>query len=132
MDIPVSRGTIYSNAEQGTILATSVSLNNLAIDPSIDGDKGALSIFLRDIVYRELCHLRSQKQCYENILRFVKKLEIPDFDYEQKYIKQLILEHIKKRLLQDKVTFVPLAEELEQSQIEQVAKANISGVYAKE
>jgi cell division protein FtsI/penicillin-binding protein 2 len=36
VEIPVTRGTIYSATENGTVFSTSVDLNDLAIDPKIE------------------------------------------------------------------------------------------------
>jgi hypothetical protein len=40
------------------------------------------------------------------MLKFLKVLEIPDFNYDEKYIKDLILKEIQKKLSKTKVTNV--------------------------
>ena len=52
--VPVSRGNINSSNEKWKVLATSVDLNDLAIDPSIKVDKTKLAQFLTDIIYWEI------------------------------------------------------------------------------
>jgi cell division protein FtsI/penicillin-binding protein 2 len=43
VEIPVTRGTLYSSPnssmQNGTVFSTSVDLNDIAIDPQIEGDK---------------------------------------------------------------------------------------------
>jgi len=92
VEIPVARGTIYSatNDGVGTVLATSVELNDLAIDPQIDGNKEELIKFLTDIVYGELCYLQDSQTCYDNLLKYLKVLEIPDYDQSEVYIKNML------------------------------------------
>jgi hypothetical protein len=46
-----------------------------------------LGEYLVDIVYKDLCFLKTRKRCYENILKYLKKLQIEDFKNDEKYIK---------------------------------------------
>jgi hypothetical protein len=42
------------------------------------------------------------------MLKFLKVLEIPDFNFEEKYIKDMILKEIQNKLSKTKVTNVVL------------------------
>jgi hypothetical protein len=46
-------------------MATSVTLNDLSIDPMMTGNKSKLTLFLTDIVFKELCEDSSEETCYE-------------------------------------------------------------------
>ncbi|MFA5916937.1 MAG: penicillin-binding protein 2 [Candidatus Gracilibacteria bacterium] len=128
--IPVNRGTIYASTNSSpTILATSLSLNDLAIDPEVVGDKGRLSIFLKDIVYKQLCQIKAGDDCYNNMLKFLKVLEIPDFKFEENYIKDLILKEIQNKLSKTKVTNVVIGENLEQEKIDKLGLLKLTGIY---
>ncbi|MDD3646198.1 MAG: penicillin-binding protein 2 [Candidatus Gracilibacteria bacterium] len=125
--IPVTRGNIYSAKD--TIFATSVNLNDIAVDPMMPGDKGKLTVFLRDIVYKELCLTKTQKECYDGILKFLKKLEIEDFAYEEDYIKNLIFEGLKYKLGQTKVTSVLLETGLGADAVIRLKGLSMTGIY---
>lgn len=126
---PVTRGTIYSNTNDGTVLATSVSLNNIAVDPMIVQNKEWLAQFLKDILYKQMCYLKSEKDCYNSILKFLYVLEIEDFSFEEKYIKKLIIEELYERLQKTKVTSVLVEQELEFETITKLEALNISWLY---
>ncbi|MDD3302121.1 MAG: penicillin-binding protein 2 [Candidatus Gracilibacteria bacterium] len=128
--LPVNRGTIYASTNSSqTTLATSLSLNDLAIDPEVKGDKTRLSIFLKDIVYKQICQGKKSTDCYNNMLKFLHVLEIPDFKLEETYIKNLILQEIQKKLSKTKVTNVVLGEALEQEKINKITNLRLRGVY---
>ncbi len=128
--IPVNRGTIYASTNSSpTILATSLSLNDLAIDPEVVWDKGRLSIYLKDIVYKQLCQIKAWDDCYNNMLKFLKVLEIPDFKFDEIYIKDLIFKEIQNKLSKTKVTNVVIWENLEQEKIDKLALLKLTGIY---
>ena len=74
VEVPVTRGTLYSSPntsmKDGTVFSTSVDLSDLAIDPQIEGDKWKLALFLTNILYKEMCYLKSRSDCYDDMLRF--------------------------------------------------------------
>lgn len=129
VSVPVTRGTIYSATNSGTVFSTSVSLYDIAIDPQMPWDKWKLSIFLRDIVYKQTCYLQSKKDCYQNILKFLKVPEIEDFSSEKNSIKELILKNIQEKLAKTKVTSVLLAEEIDNEKIISLSNLNMRWVY---
>jgi len=128
VDIPVTRWNIYSKSN--TTFATSVNLNDLAIDPTMKWDKAKLIIYLKNLVYEELCKNKSDKFCYEWILKFTKKLEIPDFKYDEKYIKNLIIERLKEKINNLKVTSVLLEQNLSEQTIQKLKNLWLKWVYA--
>gem|GEM_PF-2116994 len=67
--MPVSRGNILSH--NGKVLAASIDLKDLAIDPSLDGDKAKLALFLRDTLYTELCREKTFIDCRRALNRFL-------------------------------------------------------------
>jgi len=129
VEIPVTRGTIYSATGSGTVFATSVDLNDLAVDPKIEWDKEKLWEYLTDIVYRELCFLKNNKKCYENVLKYLKKLQIEDFERNEKYIKEILGKRITKKLSQTKITSVLLAEKIGNEESALLFSKNMRGVY---
>lgn len=136
IQVPVTRGTIYSapnvTMENGTVFSTSVDLNDLAIDPQIEGDKGKLALFLTDILYKEMCHLNSYTDCYDDMLRFMRVLEIEDFDNTQSYVKEKILARVSEKISKNKVTSSRLRENLSPEEIALVLSWNIVWVYPNE
>lgn len=130
IDLPVNRWTIYSSTNASdTVLATSISLNDLAVDPDLKWDKNKLSIFLRDIVYKQICYLKSTENCYDSMLKFLRVLEIPDFVMKEDYIKVLILKNIQEKISKINVTNVVLWDNLEQEKINQIKLLNLTGIY---
>ncbi len=128
--IPVNRWTIYASTNSSqTILATSVSLNDLAVDPEVVWDKGKLSIFLKDIVYKQICQLKGSTECYNNMLKLLKVLEIPEFRLEEPFIKDLILKEIQKKLSKTNVTNVVLWENLEPEKVEKIVSLKLTWIY---
>ncbi|PID86291.1 hypothetical protein CSB08_01365 [Candidatus Gracilibacteria bacterium] len=125
----ITRGTILSSNKEGGVLGTSVNLDDLAIDPHVNGDKGRLSIFLRDTVYKQICYMKSRDDCYNNMLRFVKKLEIPDFEMREEYLKSIILERVKSKIKQTKVTSIFLAKDLDGKTQTDIFNMNLTGIY---
>ncbi len=129
--MPLNRGKIYFSANNPTILWTSVELNDLAIDPNVEWgwDKSKLWIFLRDIVYKQICKSKTKQECYDNILDFLNKLEIKDFQNDEEYIKELIYKNIAQKISERKITSVLIAEELNSEKISLISRLWISWVY---
>lgn len=130
--LPVTRGSIYSGTGSGTTLATSVDLNDLAIDPQIEGDKGKLAQFLTDVIYDEMCGITHRETCKEDLIRFLRVLDIPDFQYSESYVRDKILTQVTRKISQDKVTSVLLRDKLSSEEIQIITSWGISGVYAQE
>lgn len=133
VEVPVTRGTIYSLANssmrKGTVLSTSVDLNDIAIDPQIEWDKWKLWIFLTNILYNEMCYLKDYSECYDDMLRFMRVLDIPDFQNNEDFVKELIQEKIVEKISKDKVTSVRLRESLSSDDETEILLWGITGVY---
>lgn len=129
VEIPVARGTIFSSTGSGTVLSTSVDLNDLAIDPQIEWNINLLWEYLTDIVYKELCFLKPSDECYESMLKYLRKPEIVGFSLDETYIKDLLSTHINQRISQKRVTSVLLAEWVENEELTLLFSMNIPGVY---
>jgi len=127
--IPISRWNIYSSNEVWKVLSTSVDLNDLAIDPSLEWNKEKLWVFLTDIVYNEICYLKSSIECRKSLTKFLWVLEIPDFRLNEVYLKDKILQRIKERISRTKVTSVLLKDNLTLEQAFELEKLNLSWVY---
>lgn len=137
VQIPVTRWTVYASTfspegESYTVFANSVDLNDIAIDPQVEGDKQELAKYLTDILYKEMCDYTGKKICYNNLLRFLRKLEIEDFQYKEDFVKDLILERVTRKVLQDKVTSVLLESDITFEQEQEIKSWNISWVYPSE
>lgn len=66
-----SRGSIYSSEDSlHGVLSVSTNLGNLAIDPSQDGSRTKLIVFLSDIVFDEYCTY-STSPCLENMANYL-------------------------------------------------------------
>lgn len=133
LEIPVTRGTIYSSPNtsmrDGTVFSTSVDLNDIAIDPQIEGDISELAEFLSKVLYKEMCYLKDHNDCYNDMLRFLRVLEIEDFIHAEEYIKESILKKLTERLSKNKVTSVRLRESLTAQDESDVLTWGIIGVY---
>jgi len=127
--VPVTRWSIYSDTNDGTILWTSLNLYDIAIDPQVEGSKENLEDFLVEVVYKETCETANREDCYENILKFVKKIEIPEFIYSQEYIKQTIAEYLHVKVNQEFVTSVFIDKELEQEKIDIIQSLGLPWIY---
>lgn len=127
--IPVTRWSIYSNNDRWKVLATSVDLNDLAIDPAVEWDKNKLKAFLTDIVYKQNCYLKWDKNCYKDMLKFLHTLEIPEFKFEESYIKWLIWWKIEKDINKKKLTNVLIADTLSQEELEKIKWLNLVWIY---
>lgn len=98
----------------------------------MEGDKQKLASYLTDILYREMCDYTGRKVCYNNLLRFLRKLEIEDFEYKQDFVKKLILERVTQKVLQNKVTSVLLRSDISFEQEQEIKSWSIKGVYPSE
>lgn len=128
----IVRGAILSSNLEWWVLWTSVNFNDLAIDPNVPWDKWRLSIFLRDMVYKQICYLKSEDDCYDNMLRFVKKLEIEDFEMREEYLKALILERVKSKIIQTKFTSVLLWDNIDWKMQTDIFNMNLVWIYLNE
>ena len=133
VEVPVTRWTVYTahneSLQNGTVFSTSVDLNEIAIDPQIEGDKEKLAVFLTDILYKEMCYLKSADDCYDDMLRFLKVLEIGDFEMSDRYIKWRIQKKLIERISKNKITSVKLVSDLNPDEEKEVLSWNIAGVY---
>lgn len=127
--LPSNRGTIYSWDQEETILATSVDLNDLAVDPSIEWDKQKLSNFLTDIVFNETCYLESTQNCRDNLIKFLKVTSLDDFKNKESYIKSKIYENILEKVNRTKVTSVLLTDNLTNEQAFELERLKLRWVY---
>lgn len=126
---PVSRGSIFSDNEKWKVLASSVDLNDLAIDPSLEWNKTKLATFLTDVVYTEICYLKSATDCRKALNKFLWVLETPDFRMNEVYLKEKVLARVNERIARTKVTSVLLKDSLTVEQAFELEKLNISGLY---
>lgn len=133
VQVPVNRGTIYTapnlSSKQESVFSTSVDLNDLAIDPQMVWDKVKLQNYLTEILYKEMCELKEQEECYSDLLRFLKVLEIPDFIMQEAFIKAKIQEFLSVRLAQTKVTSVLLEKSITPEQERSILLWWITWVY---
>ena len=132
-EIPVTRGTIYSatspTLKSATVLSTSVDLNDIAIDPQVKWDKTKLVEYLTNLVYNEICKLQEREDCYNDLLRFLKVLEISDFEMSESYIKARIFEEVQNRTSKTKMTSVQVRSTLEPQDEKEILIWGIEGVY---
>lgn len=133
IEIPVTRGSIYSfpsiQWKDPTVFSTSVDLNDIAIDPQIEGDKVKLQEFLTEILYKEMCYINSSRECYNKLLRFLRVLEIPEYVYTEEFIKDIISQNVEQRILKNKITSVKLRETVSPEDELIINSWNLTGVY---
>ena len=128
--IPITRWSIFSWNKKAIKLATTVNLDDLAIDPTQKWSKQKLISFLTDVIYKESCIWKKQEKCKNNILKFIKKQEFPEnFILNKKNIKKLIEDKLIEKISQKYITSVIITRELEQKQIEELKKINLKGIY---
>jgi len=123
----IPRWNIFSSNEN--IIATTVSLDDLAIDPALEWNKDKLSNFLQDIVFEEICYLQTKEKCKNNLEKFVWVLSLDDFKYEDNYVKTKILEKIKSKINQTKLTQTLVKQDLTKEQIFEIEKLNLAWLY---
>lgn len=127
--IEADRWTILSSNDSWNIFAISVDLHNLAIDPSAKWNKKALSDFLTQVIYQEICQLKSPSSCYSWLIKFLRVLSIENFFYDKKYIKTLVKERIDSQISRTKVTSVLLNSNLTEEEIFELEKKNLKSAY---
>ncbi|MDD5770154.1 MAG: penicillin-binding protein 2 [Candidatus Gracilibacteria bacterium] len=127
--VQVSRGNIYSVNDKGNVLATSVDLDDLAVDPSIEGNKNKLNDFLTNVIYSEICYLKSNNLCRNSLQKFIGVLDLADFKNNEIYIKEKITSKLKEILSRTKVTSVLLKDDLSVEQSFELEKMKLTGVY---
>ncbi len=127
--VPVTRWTIYSSWERETVLWTSLNLYDIAIDPQMPWDKDRLWVFLQDLIYKQICYLKSRKECKNNLFKFLKVLEIEDYEHTEEFIKKLLYDRVKDKISQTKVTSVFLDRELDNEQISRVIYLWLKWIY---
>jgi len=128
LKLPSSRGNIYSSNSEWKVLATSVDLNDLAIDPSVEWNKDKLSDFLTEVVYREICYLKNLWDCRNGLYRFMQVKTLPDFSMNEDYIKSKIKERINERINRDRVTSVLIKDNLTVSESFEIERLNLAWV----
>jgi hypothetical protein len=75
---------------------------------------------LRDLVYKQICYLKSSDECKNNLLKFLKVLEIENYEHNEVFIKKILLDKLKKKLSKSTVTSVFLDKELTSEQVTKV------------
>ncbi len=128
VETPVNRGNIYFS-DGKSLMATSVSLNDLSVDPSMPGNKKKLGIFLTNIVYKELCTKKSEQECYDSLRRYLKVLSIEDFQFDEDFIKDLITKNIEAKVSKENITSVLLKEETTEEEQDQIERLTFSWIY---
>ncbi|MDP2396719.1 MAG: hypothetical protein Q8M44_07930, partial [bacterium] len=71
-----------------------------------------MAYFLQEIVYKQICYLKKKRECKDNLTKFLKVLDIEDFENSETYIKKLLLEKMKERVNQTYVTSVLIKKDL--------------------
>ena len=130
--VPVTRGSIFSVNANNTLLATSVNLNDLAIDPTQPWDKKKLIEFLTDIIYRESCLWKTSEKCRTNILKFIKEDGSKIFNYEKKEINRIITKKIVEKISQKYIKSVLLTQELEKNIVDKIISLDLKWIYINE
>lgn len=126
---PISRGSIFSDNEMWKVLASSVDLNDLAIDPSVEWDKTKLVLFLTDVIYLQICDSQSAKDCQKGLNKFLWVLETPNFQMNEVYLKEQIKAYLTEKVSRQKVTSVLLKDNLTTQEAFELEKQQLSGVY---
>lgn len=128
--IEVDRGTIYSSwSWENSVLAVSVDLDDLAIDPAAPWNKAKLASFLTDVVYKETCEYKSKKDCYNNMLAFLKVRKLDSFSSREDAVKSVLKEKVKEMVFKDKVTSTLISSGLTENQLFALEKKNIAWIY---
>ncbi len=127
--VPVTRWTIYSSTDGGTVFGTSVNLYDIAIDPQVEGSKAKLTDFLVDIVYRQICEFPLSSDCRDNLFQFLWVIDFPEFSNDPESIQSNIREVILEKVNKKKVTSVFVDQELDAEQISALSVLWIPGLY---
>jgi hypothetical protein len=75
---------------------------------------------LQDLVYKQICLLKSNNECKKNLIKYLKVLDIENFENSETFVKKMLYERLSKRLSQTKVTSVFIDKELDISQINSI------------
>jgi hypothetical protein len=97
-----------------------LNLYDIAVDPKSEGNKEKLVFFLTNVVYKEMCYLKTKDECYQNVIKFLKVLEIENFVKDEDIIKKLVSDKLKERIYQTKVTSVFIDIALTKDQIDAI------------
>ena len=127
VEIPVTRWNIYT--KNPNIVATSVSLKNIAIDPNATWNEDKLVNFLWDIIYKEICYKKEKIDCKQNLENYLKVLELEEFNYNKEDILIKIKQRILTILKEKKVKTVLLENQLTKDQILWIKILNLKWVY---
>lgn len=114
-----------------TIMWTSLNLYDIAVDPKNIWNKSKLIDFLTNIVYKELCYIKTREACYENTLKFLRIIEIENFSKDEIEIKKLILDRLKEKVLREKVTSVFIDVELSKNNVKKIQSFWFAGIYIR-
>ena len=128
---PVSRGNILSNNTPPGSFATSTSLPDLAVDPNQVGSKESLIRFLSEIVYDETCQ-NTQADCYVNLLGFLRETEIPDYHYDETFLRDIIAKKITDRLTKKYVDYVVITENVSDHDCAELGLWNTPGLTCQD
>jgi len=79
-----------------------------------------------------MCDFETQTSCYNALLRFLRVLEIPDFEYTEDFIKEVIAQRVISRISQNKVTSVLLGRDISIEQETEIKSWNMAGLYPSE
>jgi hypothetical protein len=60
-----------------------------------------------------LCEKKSDKECKDNLLKYLRVIEIEGFNNSEKFIKDLLLKKMNNKLSSSKVTSVFIDYELD-------------------
>jgi len=124
---PIPRWNILTS--DWWIVATSVMLDDLAIDPSIDWNKNKLANILTDLIYNEICYLQTISDCKYNLWRFLKKTELNNFSMQESFLKDTIKNSILENVNREYLTSVLLVDNLTNQQSFDLEKFNLWWVY---
>ncbi len=135
--VPANRWTILSSIEkdnsmkESSYLATSINLYDIAVDPAAKWNKEKLWNYLVDLVYTETCFWVTKQKCKDNLLKFLRVIELEDFENNPEYIKKKISERIIPRIAKTKVTSVLIWSDFSTTQASQVEVLKIRWVYVQ-
>lgn len=133
--VPMNRWTIYSSIERdwknepSSYFAASINLYDIAIDPQAKWNITRLWEYLTDMVYHEVCEWKTSSKCKANLLKFLRVIDLEDFENSEEYVKKTISWRIIPRITQKKVTSVLFGYEFTASQIAQLTAQKITWVY---
>ncbi|MDQ7023865.1 MAG: hypothetical protein Q9M97_10380 [Candidatus Gracilibacteria bacterium] len=128
--IPITRGSIFSGNEKNIKLASTVNLNDLAIDPTQPGDKKKLILFLTDIIYKESCEGKTAEKCKNKVLKFIKENDFTEgLNLNKNVIKKLIEKKLIEKISEKYITSIIITRDLDEKQIQNILNLNLKGIY---